>query len=79
MTVTTSSALVDHLRDALGSDAVLTDASVTESYSQDMMPLADVGTPLAVVLPSDTEGVQAVVRACAAAGVPIVPRGAGSG
>jgi glycolate oxidase/DHA2 family multidrug resistance protein-like MFS transporter len=44
-----------------------------------MMPLAAVGTPLAVVLPSDVEGVQAVVRACAEAGVPIVPRGAGSG
>ncbi len=32
-----------------------------------------------MVLPADTEQVQAVVRACAAAGVPIVPRGAGSG
>ena len=29
--------------------------------------------------PTDTEQVAAVVRACAAAGVPIVPRGAGSG
>lgn len=79
MTVTTNSALVDELRAALGADGVLTDPGVTESYSRDMMPLAAVGSPLAVVLPADTEGVQAVVRACARANVPIVPRGAGSG
>ncbi|MPZ79958.1 MAG: FAD-binding protein [Actinophytocola sp.] len=44
-----------------------------------MMPLAPHGNPLAVVLPGDAGQVRAVVRACAAAGVPIVPRGAGSG
>src|SRR5699024_11602252 len=32
-----------------------------------------------VVLPRDVAGVQAAVRACAAAEVPVVPRGAGSG
>ncbi|NIH77902.1 FAD-binding oxidoreductase [Amycolatopsis viridis] len=72
-------ALLTTLRAELGRDAVLTDADVTGSYARDMMPLAPSGRPLAVVLPSDTEGVQAVVRACAAAKVPIVPRGAGSG
>ncbi len=71
--------LVDRLRAELGHSAVITDTDVTESYSRDMMPLAPHGTPLAVVMPTDTEGVQATVRACAAAGVPIVPRGAGSG
>src|SRR3954451_24138124 len=72
-------ALLSKLRSALGRDAVLTDADVTDSYSRDMMPLAPSGHPLAVVLPSDVEGVQATVRACAEAKVPIVPRGAGSG
>ncbi|GAA1980066.1 FAD-binding oxidoreductase [Amycolatopsis minnesotensis] len=72
-------ALVAKLRDGLGKDAVLTDPDVTASYARDMMPLAPGGSPLAVVLPSDAEGVQAVVRACAEAKVPIVPRGAGSG
>ncbi|WP_141999384.1 FAD-binding oxidoreductase [Amycolatopsis cihanbeyliensis] len=72
-------ALPARLRDELGKDAVLTDADVTASYSRDMMPLAPAGRPLAVVLPADVEGVQATVRACAEAGVPIVPRGAGSG
>jgi glycolate oxidase subunit GlcD len=72
-------ALVSRLREELGKAAVLTDDDVTASYSRDMMPLAPVGKPLAVVLPEDTSGVQATVRACADAGVPIVPRGAGSG
>jgi glycolate oxidase len=72
-------ALVTRLRDLLGKSAVLTDSDVTASYSRDMMPLAPSGKPLAVVLPADTEQVQAVVRACAEAKVPIVPRGAGSG
>lgn len=72
-------ALVTDLRAELGSQAVLTDADVAGSYARDMMPLAPHGAPLAVVMPTDVEGVQATVRACAAAGVPIVPRGTGSG
>lgn len=72
-------ALVTRLRDLLGKGAVLTDSDVTASYARDMMPLAPSGTPLAVVLPANTEQVQAVVKACAEAKVPIVPRGAGSG
>lgn len=72
-------ALVTRLREELGTAAVLTDTDVTESYARDMMPLALVGKPLAVVLPVYVEGVQATVRACAEAGVPIVPCGAGSG
>ncbi|MGH3493512.1 MAG: FAD-binding oxidoreductase [Sciscionella sp.] len=71
--------LVSDLIAAVGTQAVLTDDDVTDSYRRDMMPLAESGRPLAVVLPSSVPQVQAVVRACAAAGVPIVPRGAGSG
>src|SRR5690606_731215 len=71
--------LVARLRAELGAAAVLDDPDVTASYSHDMMPLADRDQPLAVVFPEDVEGVQATVRACAEAGVPIVPRGAGSG
>ncbi|MEU6645969.1 FAD-linked oxidase C-terminal domain-containing protein [Saccharomonospora sp. NPDC046836] len=72
-------ALLTRLRDELGREAVLTDVDVTAAYARDQMPLAPSGTPLAVVLPTDVAGVQATVRACADAGVPIVPRGAGSG
>ncbi|MEU7478659.1 FAD-linked oxidase C-terminal domain-containing protein [Lentzea sp. NPDC042327] len=71
--------LLGELRTALGDSGVLTDADVTAGYQRDMMPLAPFGSPLAVVFPSDTEQVQAVVRACARHRVPVVPRGAGSG
>jgi len=77
--VVTTHDLLPELTATLGADAVLTDPDVTGSYRRDMMPLAPHGDPLAVVLPADTAQVQLVVRACAAAGVPIVPRGAGSG
>ena len=77
--VSTHDGLLAELREAVGHTAVLVDPDVTGSYRRDMMPLAPHGEPLAVVLPADTRQVQAVVRACAAAGVPIVPRGAGSG
>jgi glycolate oxidase len=79
MQVSTHNDLLETLTAALGKDAVLVDPDVTDSYRRDMMPLAPHGSPLAVVLPGDAGEVQAVVRACAAAGVPIVPRGAGSG
>jgi glycolate oxidase len=78
-TIVGENALLDRLRSALGAGAVLDDPDVTSSYRRDMMPLAPHGSPLAVALPADTAQVQEVVRACAAAGVPIVPRGAGSG
>ncbi|TWP53027.1 FAD-binding protein [Lentzea tibetensis] len=71
--------LLAELRAAVGDTGVLTDTDVTASYQRDMMPLAPHGTPLAVVFPTNTEQVQAVVRACAKAKTPIVPRGAGSG
>ncbi|WP_394614941.1 FAD-binding oxidoreductase [Lentzea sp. JNUCC 0626] len=71
--------LVAELRAAVGESGVLTDTDVTASYRRDMMPLAPHGDPLAVVFPQNTAQVQAVVRACAAHEVPIVPRGAGSG
>nr|WP_121390955.1 FAD-linked oxidase C-terminal domain-containing protein [Actinokineospora cianjurensis] len=75
----TSTELLARLRSVLDHDGVITDADVLPGYERDMMPLAPFGTPLAVVLPRTTEQVQAVVRACAEHGVPIVPRGAGSG
>ncbi len=71
--------LIDALRDAVGDANLAVDPDLTAAYSRDMMPLAPSGKPLVVVFPQDTAQVVAVVRACAAAGVPIVPRGAGSG
>jgi glycolate oxidase len=71
--------LIHDLEAAVGAGGLMVDPDVTAAYSRDMMPLAPSGQPLAVVFPADTTQVAAVVRACAAHGVPIVPRGAGSG
>ena len=67
------------LGDALEPSRVVRDPDITAGFSRDMMPLAPNGTPLAVVFPTTTAEVAAVVKLCADAGVPIVPRGAGSG
>ena len=72
-------ALLADLRAVLGESGVVDDPDIVEGYRHDMMPLAPAGRPIAVVFPSDTDEVVGVVKACGAAGVPIVPRGAGSG
>src|SRR4051794_18640792 len=67
------------LVDELGDDVVVTDAERTEKYRWDRANDPDAGTPLAVVRPASTEDVSAAVRFAAARGIPVVPRGAGSG
>ncbi|MEW2418265.1 FAD-linked oxidase C-terminal domain-containing protein [Streptomyces sp. NPDC046866] len=74
-----TAALIAALRAAVGGGGLITSAEAAAGYAHDMMPLAPHGRPLAVVLPASAAQVQACVRACAAAGVPIVPRGAGTG
>ncbi|TFC52160.1 MULTISPECIES: FAD-binding oxidoreductase [Cryobacterium] len=64
---------------AVGAAHVLTDPDVTEQYRRDMQPLVGAGRPLAVVRPACTSEVAAVIAACTRHGVPVVPRGAGSG
>ncbi|MFO1427339.1 MAG: FAD-binding oxidoreductase [Steroidobacteraceae bacterium] len=61
---------------ALGADAVFDDPATLEFLRHDIYGRGN--APLAVVRPSSVEGVQAAVRACAAAGVAIVPRGGGT-
>src|SRR5690349_19999840 len=67
-------ALIQTLHASVGPDQLKTDPDITAAYSRDMMPLAPSGIPLAVVISFDTAQVIAIVRAYAAAGVPIVPR-----
>ncbi len=79
MDITARSSVVAALQAVLTSDRIVTDPDITLGYSRDMMPLAPNGRPLAVVFPTSTAEVAAVVSICGAHGVPIVPRGAGSG
>lgn len=71
--------LLARLMDTLGNRSVLAGGDRIRSYRSDRAGEHGVGTPLAVVLPETQEEVQSVVRIAAAAAVPIVPRGAGSG
>ena len=70
---------VQELRDVLPGDRVITEPSVIEGYRRDEAQWAAAGKPLAVVRPRHTDEVVSVVRFCLERGIPIVPRGAGSG
>ncbi|SDS01928.1 glycolate oxidase [Friedmanniella luteola] len=74
MTTTT----LDGLVEALG-DAVLTDADACEAYRHDWAREPGAGTPLAVVRARSAADVQEALRWATAHGVPVVPRGAGTG
>ena len=71
--------LLDELAATVGVNHVYTDLDITDQYRGDMQPLVTAGRPLAVVRPRTTAEVAAVVKACSSRGIPIVPRGAGSG
>ena len=75
--MSTHSALLDTLRQAVGAAHVLIDGDLT-AYEQDWRQRA-CGRALAVVRPGSTDEVAAVVRACAAAGASIVPQGGNTG
>ena len=70
--------LLDHLRTAIGGDHVLTEDADTAAYVVDWTGV-HTGRALAVVRPGSTDEVAAVVAACHAAGVAIVPQGGNTG
>lgn len=71
--------LLTELIGVLPDGAVISDADAMAGYRLDRANDPHAGNPLAVVFVSSTEEVQAVVRCAGAHGVPLVPRGAGSG
>ena len=71
--------LVAELARRLPADRIQTDPDVLAAYARDRAIFETPGHPTALVVPRTTEEVVAAVRAATAAGVPIVPRGAGSG
>ncbi len=70
---------LDALRSRLDGATILTDRDVVESYRRDWAEAPDPGMPLAVVRARSTGDVQEVMRWATEYGVPVVPRGAGSG
>ena len=73
-----SAELVAELERILGAGALVLTAEGRMVYECDMHTFYK-GAPDAVALPSRAEQVQAIVRLCRAARVPIVPRGSGTG
>ena len=71
--------IIDELTSALGPAKVALDAPTLSVYAVDQAPVLDYQQPQAVVRAESVEDVQATVRACAAHGVPLVARGAGTG
>jgi glycolate oxidase len=74
---TAASSLIDCLRAAVGSDAVLASPSELLVYECDGFTI-EKNKPDVVVFPTSTEQVKQVVRVCNEFGVPFLPRGAGT-
>ncbi len=69
--------LINELRDIVGTDAVIADEQELLVYECDAYTLQK-NLPTAVVLPTTTEEVVAVVNLCKRLQLPIIPRGAGT-
>jgi glycolate oxidase len=74
-----TSEAVDELVGLLPPELVVRDQDVLVGYSHDEAEWAPYGKAAALVRPRTAEQVQAVVRWCVRHGVPVVPRGAGTG
>src|SRR5713226_5323958 len=77
MSSTTAGSLLDSLRSIVGRDGVLTSASDLLVYECDGYTI-EKNKPDVVVFPTSTEQVVQIVGACNEAGVPFLPRGAGT-
>ncbi|QGK69836.1 FAD-binding protein [Allosaccharopolyspora coralli] len=71
--------VVEALRAVLDESRLVTDPDSIGRYAHDEAEWAPFGTPAAVVRPASTADVATVVATCAEHGVPVVPRGAGTG
>lgn len=72
-----SAAFTEKLAAVVGPKWVLTDPAELACYARDASVAS--GHPAAVVLPGSTSEVSAVLRLAAEAGIPVTPRGAGTG
>ena len=70
---------VDQLAAMLPDARLLTDPDVMDSYRRDEAHLVEPGQPLAVLLATSTDEVSTALRWANENGVPVVPRGAGTG
>jgi glycolate oxidase len=71
--------VVDELAAVLPADVLTVDADIVDAYRSDRALTVRPGVPLALVRARTAEDVQATMRVASANGVPVVPRGAGTG
>ncbi|MDF2234632.1 FAD-linked oxidase C-terminal domain-containing protein [Albimonas sp. CAU 1670] len=71
-------AIVDRLAAALPADALVDDPRETRAYDCDALTVYSC-PPLAVCLPRTTQEVSTILRICHEEGVPVIPRGSGTG
>ncbi|MHA7222592.1 FAD-binding oxidoreductase [Arthrobacter sp. RHLT1-20] len=71
--------IIDELTSALGTDKIAVDTPTLAAYAVDQAPVLDYQLPQAVVRAESVADVRAAVSACAAHGVALVARGAGTG
>jgi glycolate oxidase len=79
MTTQTRRRLLHACQEIVGADGVVSAPDELRVYERDALTTHHRAAPDLVVLPTSTDQVASVVRVCATAGVPIVPRGAGTG
>jgi glycolate oxidase len=72
-------AIVERLRDAVGTDNVRAGDQVKEDDGHDEALTAEPVVPVAVATPTTAGEVAALLRACSDEGVPVTARGSGSG
>src|SRR5438067_1708380 len=71
-------ALIRELNGILGSDGLISEPEELMTYESDALKNKRV-MPMLVALPTSTEQVVGVVRLCHREGIPVVPRGSGTG
>jgi glycolate oxidase len=71
--------MLSRLTEALPEGAVVTDPAAMEKYREDFARDGSAGQPIAVVRAACAEDVQVALRWASEYGVPVVPRGAGTG
>ena len=79
MPATPATDVVAALGDVLDAGAVIADPASLDAYRNDHAVTLVAGMPAAAVLPRTTDEVSEVLRVASRLGVPVVPRGAGSG
>src|SRR3546814_16677918 len=77
--MSTNSALIARLEDAVGSASVITDSDIIATNSTDRANFCESGHALVLVRPATVDEVSAVIRIAGDARIPIVPHGALTG